>query len=70
MDSDVDGFTDRAYAVDTGANVYRIDFETSGGASGAASWAITKFATLNDLVAPASFFSHPISSRPDGSRQS
>jgi type IV pilus assembly protein PilY1 len=46
LDSDFDGYTDRAYAVDAGANVYRIDFETSDGTSKDA-WTITKFAALN-----------------------
>jgi type IV pilus assembly protein PilY1 len=48
QDSDFDGLVDRAYAVDTGGNVYRIDFETAAGASGAASWTITRFASLSD----------------------
>jgi type IV pilus assembly protein PilY1 len=47
MDSDFDGFTDRAYAVDLGGNVYRIDFETSAGATGVGSWTIEKFASLS-----------------------
>jgi type IV pilus assembly protein PilY1 len=46
LDSDFDGYVDRAYAVDAGANVYRIDFETSDGTS-KDSWTITKFAALN-----------------------
>jgi len=59
MDSDFDGFTDRAYAADMGANVYRIDFETSNGASAPSSWAITKFATLNDSAGSRKFFFAP-----------
>jgi type IV pilus assembly protein PilY1 len=48
MDSDFDGFIDRAYAVDLGGNVYRIDFESSAGATGTGSWTIEKFASLSD----------------------
>jgi type IV pilus assembly protein PilY1 len=48
LDSDYDGVTDRAYAVDTGGNVYRVDFETAAGASGPSSWTIARFASLSD----------------------
>ncbi|TMG87518.1 MAG: hypothetical protein E6H78_01025, partial [Betaproteobacteria bacterium] len=47
LDSDFDGYTDRAYAVDAGANVYRIDFETAGGGTSSGVWTIAKFAALN-----------------------
>jgi type IV pilus assembly protein PilY1 len=47
VDSDFDGYTDRAYAVDAGANVYRIAFETAGGSALPSAWTITKFAALN-----------------------
>ena len=47
LDSDFDGYTDRAYAVDAGANIYRIDFETAGGVASSGAWTITKFAALN-----------------------
>jgi type IV pilus assembly protein PilY1 len=47
LDSDFDGYTDRAYAVDAGANVYRIDFETAGGGTSSGAWTIAKFAALN-----------------------
>ena len=29
VDTDYDGYVDRAYAADTGGNVYRIDFEVA-----------------------------------------
>ena len=57
LDSDFDGYTDRAYAVDTGANVYRIDFETAGGGTSSGVWTIAKFAALN--VAGRKFFYAP-----------
>jgi type IV pilus assembly protein PilY1 len=46
LDTDFDGYTDRAYAADTGANVYRIDFEDAGGDGDSAHWRIAKFAAL------------------------
>ena len=46
MDTDYDGFTDRAYAADLGGNVYRIDFETASGLSASVNWAIAQFASL------------------------
>jgi type IV pilus assembly protein PilY1 len=46
LDTDYDGFTDRAYAADLGGNVYRVDFETSLGAYGPDDWVINKFASL------------------------
>ena len=45
MDSDLDGYTDRAYAVDTGGNIYRIDFET-GSSTDKSVWDIYKLAEL------------------------
>ncbi|WP_160165355.1 pilus assembly protein [Acidovorax sp. NO-1] len=45
MDSDLDGYTDRAYAVDTGGNIYRIDFETSSSTDKSV-WDIYKLAEL------------------------
>lgn len=44
-DSDYDGYVDRAYAVDLGGNIYRIDFET-GTSSAVANWGIYKLAAL------------------------
>jgi type IV pilus assembly protein PilY1 len=46
LDTDFDGFTDRAYAADTGGNVYRIDFESAGGEGGVGHWRISNFAAL------------------------
>lgn len=48
QDTDFDGYTDRAYAVDTGGNVYRIDFETAANAVGPQAWTIGKLASLSD----------------------
>ena len=56
MDSDFDGYVDRGYAVDMGANVYRIDFETESGAASAESWRLTKIASLNDGTTRKFFF--------------
>ena len=50
LDTDFDGYTDRLYAADLGANVYRIDLETSSGVAAPESWAITKIAALGDGV--------------------
>ena len=45
VDSDFDGLVDRAYAVDLGGNVYRIDFE-SGANFAVTDWGIFKLAAL------------------------
>lgn len=45
IDSDADGYVDRAYAADMGGNIYRIDFESSAG-SAPEQWTIYKFASL------------------------
>ena len=45
VDSDYDGYVDRAYAVDTGGNVYRVEFETAT-TSTVANWSIYKLASL------------------------
>jgi len=50
LDSDYDGFVDRAYASDTGGNVYRIDFESALGDGAVANWTIAKFAALGDAT--------------------
>ncbi|MEO5697251.1 MAG: PilC/PilY family type IV pilus protein [Burkholderiaceae bacterium] len=48
IDSDFDKLVDRAYAVDLGGQVYRIDFEDSAGASMLpAAWTIYKLADLS-----------------------
>lgn len=46
MDSDLDGYADRAYVVDTGGNIYRIDLETST-AHDTSVWDIYKIAALD-----------------------
>jgi type IV pilus assembly protein PilY1 len=46
MDTDYDGFADRAYAADLGGHVYRVDLETALGAHAPADWTISKFASL------------------------
>jgi type IV pilus assembly protein PilY1 len=51
VDSDGDGFVDRAYVVDVRAQVYRIDMENADGtAKGPSNWVITKIAALNDGI--------------------
>jgi type IV pilus assembly protein PilY1 len=44
LDRDRDGFADRLYAVDTGANVWRVDI----GDSNPANWQVHRLATLGD----------------------
>jgi type IV pilus assembly protein PilY1 len=51
VDSDSDGYSDRAYAVDVGGNIYRIDFEltdsaTNTTATGEGVWEINTLASL------------------------
>lgn len=45
VDSDYDGYVDRAYAVDLGGNIYRIDFETVN-STAQSSWGMYKLAAL------------------------
>lgn len=45
VDTDSDGFVDRAYAVDTNGSLYRVDFE-NGAATASANWGIYKLASL------------------------
>jgi type IV pilus assembly protein PilY1 len=59
LDSDFDGFTDRAYAVDLGGNVYRLDFENAVGSSTPSEWRISKFAELGDAAKSRKFFHVP-----------
>jgi type IV pilus assembly protein PilY1 len=59
VDSDYDGYVDRAYAVDLGANIYRVDFETAGGANAASVWTINKLAALQDAGNTRKFFYEP-----------
>ncbi|HEX8010167.1 MAG TPA: PilC/PilY family type IV pilus protein [Casimicrobiaceae bacterium] len=59
VDSDFDGYVDRAYAVDLGANIYRIDFETASGNGASSGWTITKLASLQDASNSRKFFYEP-----------
>jgi type IV pilus assembly protein PilY1 len=59
LDSDFDGYTDRAYAVDLGANVYRIEFENAAGDGASGNWKIGKFAALGDGARSRKFFFAP-----------
>ena len=47
LDSDIDGYIDRAYAVDLGGKLYRIDLETSSGDHAPADWSIYTVADLS-----------------------
>jgi type IV pilus assembly protein PilY1 len=47
LDTDADGFIDRAYAVDLGGQVWRIDFETTTGAMTPADWTLFHLADLS-----------------------
>ena len=47
LDTDFDGYVDRAYAADTGGRVYRIDFETAAGDGTPSGWTIREFASLD-----------------------
>jgi len=59
LDSDFDGHIDRAYAADTGANVYRIDFESAFGDGDVGNWRIAKFAALGGSSASRKFLYVP-----------
>jgi type IV pilus assembly protein PilY1 len=59
IDTDYDGYADRAYVVDMSANVYRIDFENAAGAGDPANWTITKIAALADGSSTRKFFYEP-----------
>ena len=49
IDSDGDGYVDRAYVVDARAQLYRLDIEAADGSARAfADWRITKIAAMND----------------------
>jgi type IV pilus assembly protein PilY1 len=49
LDSDGDGYVDRAYVVDARAQVYRLDIENAAGEGrDPNAWAITKIAAMND----------------------
>ena len=59
LDSDFDGYIDGAYAADTGANVYRIDFESAFGDGDIGNWRIAKFAALGGSSASRKFLHVP-----------
>ena len=59
LDSDFDGYVDRAYAADMGANVYRIDFEDVLGDGATGNWRIAKFATVASAGGSRKFFYAP-----------
>jgi len=59
IDSDFDGYIDRAYAVDLGGALYRIDFETAV-TSGPATWTMYQLADLSGgTSSPRKFFFGP-----------
>lgn len=60
VDADYDGLVDRAYAVDLGGNLYRIDFETEDSAD-VTKWDMYKLAALNggSGTVPRKFFYAP-----------
>lgn len=63
VDSDYDGYVDRAYAADVGGNVYRIDFEKGSGSAAtydaATSWGSYQFAALGGNTSPVRKFFYP-----------
>jgi type IV pilus assembly protein PilY1 len=59
VDSDYDGYIDRAYAADVGANIFRIDFEPSQTAFGPGDWRIYQFADLSDGTGSRKFLNAP-----------
>lgn len=59
VDSDYDGYVDRAYAADVGGGVHRIDFESATAPLGPAGWTLTPLARLGDAVLPRKFFYAP-----------
>ncbi|MBL0422832.1 hypothetical protein JI739_21025 [Ramlibacter sp. AW1] len=58
IDADNDGYVDRAYAADTGGNVYRLYFESSAG-NDRTRWGIFPIAQLGDTTNPRKFFYAP-----------
>ncbi len=59
VDSDYDGYVDRAYAADAGGNVYRIDFEAQGDAgllTGSSHWGMFRLAALGGSPVRKAFF--------------
>ncbi|MCL2915933.1 rRNA (guanine-N1)-methyltransferase [Shewanella corallii] len=62
LDSNSDGLTDRIYATDTGANVWRMDLPGATPSSNDAPWSAFKFAALggNVQIADRRFFAEPV----------
>jgi type IV pilus assembly protein PilY1 len=58
MDVNIDGKIDRAYAVDVGGNVYRVDFETLS-STDVADWGIYKLAALQGAATSNRKFFYP-----------
>lgn len=58
VDSDSDGYVDRAYAVDTGGKIYRIDLETPS-SSDISVWNIYTLAELSETSTTRKFFYRP-----------
>lgn len=59
VDTDYDGYVDRAYAADVGGNIYRIDFEKQSGSTvayDATHWGMYMFASLGGTSSPARKF--------------
>lgn len=61
MDSDSDGFADRLYASDTGANIWRVDMPGDDPNDEATPWSIFKFASFGGITNETDlrFFSEP-----------
>lgn len=60
LDSDFDGYIDRAYAVDIGGSLYRIDLESATGlALAPAEWSMSRLARLGDGLGARKFFYGP-----------
>lgn len=66
LDSNGDGLTDRIYATDTGANVWRIDLPSANPKDSAKPWTAFKFADLGDngtLATDRRFFAEPMAAQ-------
>ncbi|MCF1437804.1 MAG: rRNA (guanine-N1)-methyltransferase, partial [Shewanella sp.] len=62
LDSNSDGLTDRIYATDTGANVWRMDLPSVSPNNAEAPWTAFKFASLGgtEQIADRRFFAEPV----------
>lgn len=62
VDTDYDGYVDRAYAADLGGDVYRLDFESqtaTGLLTDKDSWGMVRFASLGGSTSPVRKFFYP-----------